>query len=136
MPIMSPETCVELIEKWDRGETIWSLELGGMGPGYEQAIQVAAVEFLRSALEQNYKPPDPKDDPDNDLLNKQWDELCNAALKPIDEKLGGLTGAMYGQAKWLSWQWYKRGPAGFERLARTKGEEDRLIQVSKAWPKA
>jgi hypothetical protein len=30
--------CRELLEKLDKGEPIWTLEMGGMGPGYEQCI--------------------------------------------------------------------------------------------------
>lgn len=126
---MNPETPEELLQRWDAGQTIWSLELGGLGPGYEQAIQVAAIEFMRLAVAEKFDAADPKE------LNKRWSDLCDRALKPIDEKLGGLTGAQFGAAEWLAFKLYA-GPAEFERLVKRRGEDDRLIQVSRAWPEA
>lgn len=34
-----PETCEEALARWDAGETVFTAEMGGLGPGYEQAIQ-------------------------------------------------------------------------------------------------
>lgn len=128
-----PETVQELLARWDAGKSVFSIELGGLGPGYEQAIQVAAVEFARAG--QNFKPLD-----DNAENKKAWDAICSAALRDIDEKLGGLSGAMYGAASWLAYQWcHNGGPAHLYRRAKEKAKEDgndRLIQISKAYPQA
>ena len=40
-------TVKDLLDTWDSGSTIWSVEMGGIGPGYEQAIQVLMVELCR-----------------------------------------------------------------------------------------
>ncbi len=32
-----PENAKEAVEIWDKGGTLWSIEMGGLGPGYEQA---------------------------------------------------------------------------------------------------
>ena len=41
-------TAQEALAKWDAGEIVTSIEMGGSGPGYEQAIQCAIFEFIRS----------------------------------------------------------------------------------------
>ena len=38
---------VEWLRRWDAGEGVWSIEMGGIGPGYEQCIQITAAEILR-----------------------------------------------------------------------------------------
>ena len=125
---MNHSTVNELLTAWDKGETIWSVELGGLGPGYEQAIQIAAIEFARAAKDMTRT-----DDKKADI--EKFSGLCNDALKPIDEKLGGLSGAQFGQARWLAWQWcFEGGPAQLQE--RAKEQAATTIQVSKSWPQA
>ena len=112
----------KLIEAWDRGHLIRSIELGGLGPGYEQVIQVMAVEFARAAL--------PLGDAVKD--GSAFDALCASVLTPIDDKLGGVSGAQYGQAKWLAWQWCFAGPC--DLIDRANKEGVKTILVSNFWP--
>src|SRR6266403_1363829 len=44
----------EWLRRWDEGRSVWSIEMGGMGPGYEQAIQVVAAEVVRHLLDKKY----------------------------------------------------------------------------------
>ena len=44
------ETAAEMVETWDTGELVWSISMGGLGPGYEQAIQVLAIELMRDLV--------------------------------------------------------------------------------------
>ncbi len=44
-------TAQEALAKWDAGEILTSVEMGGIGPGYEQAIQIAIFEFIRRGEE-------------------------------------------------------------------------------------
>lgn len=121
----------QLLAAWDSGRTIWSIELGGLGPGYEQAIQIAAVEFARAGKDL----PNMKND-DRDSTER-FTACCEAKLKEIDEKILGLSGAQFGAARWLAWQWcFNGGPKALQDRLREKGEDDRAIQVSKAWPQA
>src|SRR5258708_1760951 len=118
----------DLLTAWDSGDTIWSVELGGLGPGYEQAIQIAAVEIARKL--RHYKPTGTKEE-----QTKYVDKICYAVIHNIDKELGGLSGAMVDQAKWLAWQWcHNGGPKHLIERAKKKGHE--TIQVSKAWPKS
>lgn len=116
----------EMLVKWDAGEPIWTVELGGIGPGYEQAIQVAAIEMARD----NHEAALPEE---NDSANAEWDRLCSATLRKHDEALCGLSGAQFSAAKWLAYQWCHNG--GPERLIeRAKEEKADTIMVSKAFP--
>jgi hypothetical protein len=121
----------ELLERWDAGRSIWSLEMGGLGPGYEQALQVAAVEFAREGHDV------PLEGDREEFYKGGWDEVCSRAMDKHDEALGGLSGAMYGAAKWLAWQWvHGGGPAELMARAKTQGHDSRAIQVSKTFPQA
>lgn len=110
-------TAQEQLERWDKGWGIWSIEMGGIGPAYEQAIQVCAIEILRDQINHPL--------PEGSL--RDW---AGQTIVRIDKDLGGLTGAQVGAAKFLAYQWLKVGPA--ECLKEV--EEDRHIQVSKGWP--
>src|SRR5687768_3007466 len=39
-----PETVEDALRQWDAGETVFTVEMGGLGPGYEMAIQGLAFE--------------------------------------------------------------------------------------------
>lgn len=124
------KTVSEQVEAWDRGESVWSIALGGLGPGYEQAIQIAAIEFARAATGM-----DRTFDEERDMA--ELTRRCDEALKRFDDQIGGITGAMYGAAKWLAWQWcFEGGPAALVERARESGKGERVIQVSKRFPRA
>lgn len=122
------ETVDQMLEAWDKGETIWSLEMGGIGPGYEQALQIAAVEFSRAG--KDYSPVG-----DNEKDAEAWRTLCGEVLSRINESLLGLSGAQYDAASWLAWQWcHKGGPRALMDRTKKKGDSERLIQVSSKFP--
>ena len=143
----------EQLRRWDAGDTIWTIEMGGLGPGYEQAIQVLAIEIVRDEIDK----PLP-DKADSNWADATWRRLCNPEL------CGGFSGAQIGAARYLAWNWLKIGPAALCALydkkeesgaARylawnwlkigpaalcalydKKEESARIIQASKAWPRA
>ena len=43
-------TAQEQLKRWDEGRSIWTISMGGLGPSYEQAIQVLAIEIVRDQL--------------------------------------------------------------------------------------
>jgi len=113
----------EQLRRWDAGDSIWSIEMGGLGPGYEQAIQVLAIEIVRDNL----------DSP----LPKGVTAWGDSTVSRIDKKLPdgrysccGFSGAQVGAAKNLAYKWLEKGPA--ELLAAVPS--DRHIQVSNFWP--
>lgn len=107
----------EQLRRWDAGDAIWSIELGGIGPGYEQAIHVLAIEIVRDYLG---KPLDPKD--------RTW---ADDTVRRIDKDCLGFSGAQVGQAKSLAYHWLTRGP---KAVCEDPEAKDRTIQVSNKWP--
>lgn len=119
------------IAKWDAGECISSMEMGGIGPGYEQAIQEAVVAIVRANIEHDI--PEGEAMPKDAAGYNIWgDDILHAE----DRRFGGLTGAQAGRAKWLAYKILTGGITALMDTLREKGEwEDRHILISKAWPK-
>ena len=119
-------TAKEAVQRWDDGEPLWCIELGGLGPGYEQCIHVCAVEILRDALAS-----------ETPLDEKAFESLATATISFHNGSLGGLSGCQAGMASQEAWLAYKHGWRGMLKTAQDQGLDDsRFIQVSKAWPQA
>ena len=124
------EPVEKMLAAWDGGDTVWSIELGGLGPGYEQAIQVAAIEFARACKDMEGIIPNDR------ASTERFRTRCNERLHEIDDQLGGLSGAMMGAATWLAWQWcFNGGPDALQVRAKEQGKDKNSILISKAWPK-
>ena len=118
----------DLIKAWDANDNIWSVELGGLGPGYEQAIQILAFEIVRDNLHKDYSNFAATKSPLEDYLFG-WDET----VKRLDKKLGGFSGAQVGVAKWLAGNILMRGYPVF--IAAMDCEpKNHMIQVNKRFP--
>src|SRR5688572_10010547 len=46
-----PKAACTALERWDAGQTVFTIELGGLGPGYEQCIHIAAFEAIRAFVD-------------------------------------------------------------------------------------
>lgn len=117
----------EQLERWDAGHTIASVEMGGLGPGYEQAIQILAIEIVRDELDKVL--------PDAENFPRDW---ADGTVARIDVKLpdgtyscGGFSGAQVGAAKRIAYKWLTIGPMALY----AEIDADRRIQVSKFWPR-
>ncbi len=112
----------EQLRRWDAGETIWTIEMGGMGPGYEQAIQVLAIEIVRDNL-------------DTPVPEKPPQDWGYSTVERIDRKLpdGSYScgGFSVGAARQLAYRWLTIGPAALQ----AKSDKDRHIQASNIWPR-
>lgn len=117
----------DMLSRWDDGRTIHTIEMGGIGPGYEQAIQVTAMEILRHLLEAKY---DPDLWEDKDVWARNRDAI-SGAVTPAIEGLG-LSGAQWGAALNLATALYMRGP----RQCLKEVPNDRHTIVSKDFPTA
>jgi hypothetical protein len=116
------ETAEDWLKAWDDGETVWSVEMGGMGPAYEQAIQVLAAETLRHFIKTK-----PDFESDEGLKNTKEAYEKWSFEDPIVKKIGP-TGAMMGGARNLASNFYRRGP--YKALS-DEAVADRKIQVQK-----
>lgn len=119
----------EWLKRWDEGKTVWSIEMGGMGPGYEQAIQISVAEVVRYCIEKQF---------DHSLWENE--EEWKKDLKELQQhtyhdntiinKLG-LSGAQAGAALQLAVKLYRYGPIDVMHQDAVK---DRHIQISKYFP--
>ena len=107
----------EVIKQWKNGETIFTVELGGLGPSYEQAIQNFLFDILTYLVE---KKIDIKKLSEKDKYSECYEEICSKVANGRD-----LSGAMYGVAKGTAYQFYKYGYGAMMK----KAPKDRLIQV-------
>jgi hypothetical protein len=110
-------TVSDVLGAWDRGDSIWSVEMGGLGPGYEQCIQVLAVEILREKV----GTPLPADG--------KWENWGDEVVDRLNAQYG-FSGAQVGAAKNIAACFLKQGP----RRALDSADSDRHIQVSRDFP--
>lgn len=135
---MNPESAEAALKLWDAGEPVPTVEMGGIGPGYEQAIQILVFETLREAL--TYAPSEGWRAVDKILegeensrreLHQEFNAAAERAIKRTDANVGGYSGAQVRGAKGLAWQFLTKGwEATFKEV-----EEDRRILVSKKFPR-
>ena len=114
------------LDRWDAGKTVWSISMGGLGPGYEQAIQIGAAEILRICLNEKFDASKWED-------REHWAadlDVIDEKMKPVDEKLG-FSGAQFGAARSIAAVLYRDGPRA---LMKVGVERSRFIQVSKNFP--
>lgn len=121
-------TCAEVLEAWDNGGAVWSIEMGGIGPGYEQAIQVLAMELLRELIAKDFRWTD---DSKADSINAR--ALLNPVVSVVDKWPDcGFSGAQVGAAMQIACKFHKMGPT----VALDSAPEDRRTMISKNWPHA
>lgn len=117
--------CADLLRRWDAGESVFSVSMGGIGPGYEQAIQVLGMEVLRWLVEHE---PDAEEWGDAAAWRATADAIQSDRRRVI--RRIRPSGAQWGAALHLGAMFYRRGPAGAIGMA----PKDRRIQVSREMP--
>lgn len=115
------------LRRWDAGDTVWSIEMGGLGPGYEQCIHITAAEVLRWLLANTPN----LDDEDTWPATRETIDRDVCAIEAVKQL--GLSGAQWGAALSVAVQLYRRGPREVLNDERVK---DRYIQVSRLFPGA
>lgn len=112
------ETWQQVANKWKNGDIVWSAELGGIGPGYEQAIQIALFEILVMFL--------------NKDLPSTYDDYVRLTVPLIYklDKTCRFSGAQILEAQQVAWQFMKFGYAEM----MNKLDDDRKIMVDKSFP--
>ena len=125
MESLIPKTAAEALEKWDKGESVFTVEMGGMGPGYEQAIHILAFEFIRE-----FKDRDWSKTLDEDGLHVISEEMDAFAFANKTCMSLGPSGAQHGAAKQMAFQYMQYG---YQYMV-DKAPQDRRIQVSKNFP--
>jgi hypothetical protein len=116
------------LARWDAGKSVWSIEMGGLGPGYEQCIHITCAEILRWFLKHK---PDADKWKDTEVWKadrKRMEDWLHTV--PVVKSLG-LSGAQFGAALSLAAQLYKHGP---RKIMADEQVKDRHIQVSRSFP--
>ena len=116
---LHPANIPEALARWDAGESLFSVEMGGLGPGYEQAIQIAFIELLRAC----FGKVDAKSNIED--VRKVLDEETHRISKEMDLR---LSGAQAGVAQNLAWNFLQHD--SWVDTLNTVAKE-RLIQISK-----
>lgn len=119
-----PKDAADALAQWDAGKSVFTIEMGGLGPGYEQCIHIVVFELIRAFKDR----PEVIYSSDNKFVNDEMDE--HLFSNPIIKKLG-LSGAQAGAGKSLAWAALKNG----WRATIKSVENDRHIQVSKHFPR-
>jgi hypothetical protein len=110
----------EMLERWDAGQNVWTIEMGGLGPGYEQAIQVLMMEIIRDEI-------------DNELPDQDgWPVWADKTISRVDARIGGFSGAQVYAAKSLAFQFLKVGPIGI--MTEEDLKDSHKIQINKDFP--
>lgn len=99
-------TAKDALAAWDRGEIITTVEMGGLGPGYEQALQILVFEIIRA-------------DGDHEV-----------AIKRASPGVGGFSDAQVGAARALAGRAIEKGWAA--TLAEV--DPDRRVMVDRRFP--
>ncbi len=120
---MTFKTAAEALAAWDKGDIVTTVELGGIGPGYEQAIQVLVFEIIRDALAASVGATD------NNIA--ALDVLVDKTVHRIDKQCCGFSGAQVGAAKWLAFRTMRDG---WESVIAKAREKDQTTMVSRSWP--
>jgi hypothetical protein len=116
------------LDRWDSDKGIWSISMGWLGPGYEQAIQVTTAEIVRWFLTNK---PDVAVWENRDIQRQVLDEMEAEVIESPAVKVLGLSGAQWGAAVNLAAMLYNKGPRSVMTDERVK---DRHIQVSRRFP--
>ncbi|WP_458760505.1 hypothetical protein ACSVBT_06855 [Afipia sp. TerB] len=116
------------LSRWDAGRGVWSIEMGGLGPGYEQCIQIVAAEVLRHLIDKGYDASRWEDAEawQQDRKTIEAHGFDNERVKAL-----GISGAQWGAAVSLATALYRDGPRKVMNDERVK---DRHIQVSRNFP--
>lgn len=117
------KTWKEAAQNWKDGKIVWSAELGGLGPSYEQCIQILLWEILHTWGDR----PLPTDN--GVTYPEEYDQHVDELASRLS-KVYGFSGAQVAAAKATAFQFMKYGYS--EQMAKLPDE--RWIQVSRKFP--
>lgn len=116
------------LRRWDAGDSCWSIEMGGFGPGYEQALQITMAEILRHMLTQKYAAATWENP---EIWEHDREEIETALFANAKIRKLGISGMQWGAARRLAGTFYKEGPRAVMANPNLK---DRSIQVCRNFP--
>jgi hypothetical protein len=121
-----PETVEVALAAWDAGESIFTVEMGGIGPGYEMAIQGLAFELMRVFIAARLPPHGVEL---TEFQRDQIQKLIDGVVHRFNsEPWGGFSGAQVYAATNIAAAVVRRG---YRTALRDDVVKDRLIQVNR-----
>jgi len=109
---------------WKKGGTVWSAELGGLGPAYEQCIQILLWEILA-----RWKGPTLKPNEKAPGYPEIYDDHVEKVVRSLNKL--GFSGSQVGVAKATAYQFMVYGYSEM----MSKLPDERWIQVDKNFPR-
>ena len=116
-------TLDEALDRWNKDELVTTIEMGGLGPDYEQGIQISVFELLNDLKDVEI----PFDD--NEATSKLIEETFYKTIARVKE-LDGLSGAMAGAAMHVAYMFRRHGYSEAINMA----DQDRRIQCKRKFP--
>jgi len=95
----------DYVNDWDNGIAIKCVNMGGLGLGYDIGIQALLIEFLRSGVEKGINVEDSEEGRKNFVAFA--DEVFEAI--PDENSLKNVSGAMFGAARQVAYQFFAYG---------------------------
>jgi hypothetical protein len=132
---VDPTTIEEAVAAWNRGDEVRTVEMGGLGDGYEWAIQSLVFAILSHVVEHPEFGDDIRNTPKGERFSNCILERLNQIITEADAydekteryKLGGVSAAQAAAAKSLALVLINRGYAALDDEAIN----DRIIYASK-----
>ena len=125
--LLYPETAKEALDKFEKGEVITVVELGGLGPGYEQVIWIGIFRLIKKCHNEDVsKWVDRQSKKFKKVKGEKYLDVVDDKLIESCEDLC-LSGAQAGVIKHTAFQLLMYG----WRSMLMKAPKDRLIQINK-----
>lgn len=116
-------TLDEALAKWNADELVTTIEMGGLGPGYEQGIQIGVFELLNDlkGVEIPFS--------DKEAAHKLIEETFYKTIARVKE-LDGISGAMAGASMHIAYMFRLHGYSEAINMA----DQDRRIMCKRSFP--
>src|SRR3990167_269657 len=97
-----PATAAEALARWDAGQSVFTVEMGGLGPGYEQVIHIMAFEIIRELLSREVDwALCNRAHAGDEAAKREWRAFCDDVDKAVMPRITSLgsSGAQHGAAQ-------------------------------------
>lgn len=110
MSKVKPNNVTEALAAWDAGDEVETVEMGGMGYGYETAIQCTAFELMRALRDNPTLAKINAEIGDKDTFPPEFGKMLDDVIAKADrEQSLGLSGAQAGAAKSMAINFTRHG---------------------------
>ena len=101
---------------WKKKESVWTVEMGGLGCGYEQCIQVIIFEICSNLVGKKF-------------TKEEYDKLTRPIITELDKQFGGFSVAQVSVAEHIAFSFLT---IGYNETIK-KYPNNRRIMVENRW---